>query len=75
MEVSPLPHKTPFSAHVQVTSPTPLSTPTVDEDDNDGCGGCDDDDDDDMMLDSPAPITRHGSLEPHKPLMAEFVPV
>jgi len=65
MEVSPLPHKTPFaSTQIEITSPTPISTPTVDDDDND----------DEMMLDSPAPITRQGSLEPPKPLVAESVP-
>jgi M-phase inducer tyrosine phosphatase len=51
MEMSPLPHKTPFSMQVEITSPTPGSTPTGEEG---------------MMLDSPAPITRQGSLEPPK---------
>ena len=62
MEVSPLPHKLPFSTQIEITSPTPLSTPTAD-----------DDHDDDMMLDSPAPITRQSSLEPPKSLLAESV--
>ncbi|PHH88064.1 hypothetical protein CDD83_8049 [Cordyceps sp. RAO-2017] len=60
MEVSPLPHKTPFCTQIEVTSPTPISTPTVDEDH-----------DDDMALDSPAPIARQGSLEPPKPIVAD----
>ncbi|KAJ6445978.1 M-phase inducer phosphatase [Purpureocillium lavendulum] len=61
MEVSPLPHKTPFaSTQIEITSPTPISTPTVDEDEDDA-----------MALDSPAPITRAGSLEPPKPLVAD----
>lgn len=57
MEVSPLPHKTPFFTHIEITSPTPGSTPC----------------DDEMMLDSPAPITRQSSLEPPKPIVAESV--
>lgn len=62
MEVSPLPHKTPFCTQVEITSPTPLSTPTVDSDQ-----------DDDMVLDSPAPITRLGPMEPSVPIPAELV--
>jgi hypothetical protein len=30
MEVSPLPHKTPFCTQIEVTSPTPISTPDED---------------------------------------------
>ncbi|POR36549.1 M-phase inducer phosphatase [Tolypocladium paradoxum] len=60
MEVSPLPHKLPFSTHIEMSSPTPMSTPTAD-----------DDHDDDMVLDSPAPITRQSSLEPPKPILAD----
>lgn len=61
MEVSPLPHKTPFSTQFEVTSPTPICTPTLD------------DEDDSMMLDSPAPIPRQSSLEPPKGIVAEYV--
>ncbi|OAA33146.1 M-phase inducer phosphatase [Moelleriella libera RCEF 2490] len=43
MELSPLPHKTPFFAQIEIESPTPGSTPS---------------DDQDMVLDSPAPIAR-----------------
>ncbi|KJZ78345.1 hypothetical protein HIM_02383 [Hirsutella minnesotensis 3608] len=60
MEVSPLPHKTPFCTQIELTSPIPITTPTID-----------DDQDDDMVLDSPAPITRQGSLEPSKPIVAD----
>ncbi|KAM0535976.1 hypothetical protein ACHAQF_005377 [Verticillium nonalfalfae] len=56
MDISPLPHKTPFCSQIEVTSPTPLSTPT------------EIDTDDEMMLDSPAPITRQVLLEPPKPM-------
>ncbi|KAI9171462.1 M-phase inducer phosphatase [Paramyrothecium foliicola] len=56
MEMSPLPHKAPFCTQIEITSPTPLSTPGVDEA---------------MMLDSPAPITRQSSLEPPKAAVAE----
>lgn len=55
MEVSPLPHKTPFTMHVDMASPTPASTPILD----------DEQDDDDMALDSPAP------MEPTKPIVAD----
>ncbi|TDZ13125.1 M-phase inducer phosphatase [Colletotrichum spinosum] len=58
MDVSPLPHKLPFMTQIEITSPTPGSTPTGAEDDE-------------MMLDSPAPIPRQASLEPPKPLGAE----
>ncbi|GAB0140426.1 hypothetical protein EsHS_00001048 [Epichloe bromicola] len=51
MELSPLPHKTPFFAQVEVESPTPGSTPS---------------DEQDMVLDSPAPITRQASYESTK---------
>ncbi|KAF4835841.1 M-phase inducer phosphatase [Colletotrichum tropicale] len=57
MDVSPLPHKLPFMTQIEITSPTPGSTPTTE--------------DDEMMLDSPAPIPRQASLEPPKPLGAE----
>ncbi|KAF9879685.1 rhodanese-like domain-containing protein [Colletotrichum karsti] len=57
MDVSPLPHKMPFMAQIEITSPTPGSTPTGE--------------DDEMMLDSPAPIPRQASLEPPKPLGVE----
>ncbi|EQL00916.1 rhodanese-like domain-containing protein [Ophiocordyceps sinensis CO18] len=60
MDVSPLPHKTPFCTQIEVTTPTPISTPTID-----------DDHDDEMVLDSPAPNTRQGSLEPSKPIVAD----
>lgn len=56
MEVSPLPHKTPFFTQIEIASPTPGSTPIHD---------------DEMMLDSPAPISRQSSLEPAKPIVAE----
>ncbi|CAM1506876.1 Fc.00g065170.m01.CDS01 [Cosmosporella sp. VM-42] len=59
MEVSPLPHKPAFFTnytHIEITSPTPGSTPTGD---------------DEMMLDSPAPISRQSSLEPAKPIVAD----
>ncbi|RFN53136.1 m-phase inducer phosphatase [Fusarium flagelliforme] len=56
MEISPLPHKTPFFTQFEITSPTPGSTPAADEE---------------MVLDSPAPISRQSSLEPPKPIMAE----
>jgi len=58
MEISPLPHKTPFFTQFEITSPTPGSTPAADEE---------------MVLDSPAPISRQSSLEPPKPIMAESV--
>ncbi|KND95222.1 M-phase inducer phosphatase [Tolypocladium ophioglossoides CBS 100239] len=60
MEVSPLPHKLPFNTQIEITSPTPMSTPPAN-----------DDHDDDMMLDSPAPITRQASLESPKPILAD----
>ncbi|KAK0392687.1 hypothetical protein NLU13_2182 [Sarocladium strictum] len=55
MELSPLPHKVPSCTSIEVTSPTPSSTPA----------------DDEMMLDSPAPIPRQSSLEPPRHIMAE----
>ncbi|PFH57093.1 hypothetical protein XA68_15520 [Ophiocordyceps unilateralis] len=58
MEMSPLPHKMPFVTHVDMASPTPASTPAVDEEQ-------DEDEDDYMVLDSPAPI------EPPKPIVAD----
>lgn len=59
MEVSPLPHKTPFGAQKAVTSPTLLGTPS------------DNDVDEEMMLDSPAPISRKSSAEGPRLGMAE----
>ena len=56
MEISPLPHKLPFFSQIEVTSPTPGSTPSLD---------------DDMILDSPAPIPRQSSVEPPKLLVAD----
>lgn len=56
MELSPLPHKTPFCAHIEIGSPTPGSTPS---------------DDQDMVLDSPAPISRQISSESTKSFLAE----
>ncbi|KAK0624754.1 hypothetical protein B0T17DRAFT_616932 [Bombardia bombarda] len=55
MDMSPLPHKAPFVAHIQVHSPTPSlqSTP------------------DDMMQESPAPAPRQPSLEPPKAVVVE----
>jgi M-phase inducer tyrosine phosphatase len=58
MEMSPLPHKAPFSTQIEIQSPTPLSTPA----------------DEGMMLDSPAPITRQSSLEPPKLAERKFAP-
>ncbi|KAF7559546.1 hypothetical protein G7046_g4615 [Stylonectria norvegica] len=57
MEMSPLPHKAPFFTNIDITSPTPGSTPTPT--------------DDEMMLDSPAPISRQTSLELPKPFVAD----
>ncbi|KAK7425673.1 m-phase inducer phosphatase [Neonectria magnoliae] len=56
MEMSPLPHKMPFFSQIDITSPTPGSTPITD---------------DEMMLDSPAPISRQSSLEPANPIVAD----
>lgn len=39
MEISPLPHKMPLCSHIEVTYPSPLSTPSNSE----------------MMIDSPVP--------------------
>lgn len=63
MEISPLPHKTPFFSQLEleINSPTPISTPTQDIQDEE------------MMLDSPAPITRQTSLEPPRHVVAESV--
>ena len=58
MQVSPLPHKAPFLHQVEITSPTPLGTPDLD--------------DDQMMLDSPAPISRRPSLDLPKPSILEY---
>ncbi|KAG9257987.1 rhodanese-like domain-containing protein [Emericellopsis atlantica] len=52
MEMSPLPHKPPFTTQIEITSPTPLATPSHD--------------DDSMMLDSPPPLPRQSSVEPSK---------
>ncbi|KAK2600266.1 m-phase inducer phosphatase [Conoideocrella luteorostrata] len=56
MELSPLPHKNPFFAQVEMESPTPGSTPS---------------DDHDMVLDSPAPIARQAPCEPTKSFLAD----
>ncbi|GAO18124.1 uncharacterized protein UV8b_02916 [Ustilaginoidea virens] len=56
MELSPLPHKTPFFAQVEIQSPTPGSTPSSDQD---------------MVLDSPAPIPRQVSSESTKTFLAD----
>ncbi|UKZ80909.1 hypothetical protein TrVFT333_008674 [Trichoderma virens FT-333] len=67
LESSPLPHKVTFSEVVEIASPTPISCLAKEA----------------LMLDSPAPITRrasldtvrsrsrHASLEPTKPIVAE----
>ena len=55
MEVSPLPHKLPYCTQIEVTTPTPVSTP----------------DDDDIMLDSPAPIPRRLCLDLPRPPVVE----
>jgi M-phase inducer tyrosine phosphatase len=60
MEMSPLPHKAPFCNQVEITSPTPISTPSRN-----------DEDDEEMMLDSPAPISRQPSVEPIRPSIVE----
>ncbi|PHH74414.1 hypothetical protein CDD82_4949 [Ophiocordyceps australis] len=63
MDLSPLPHtKAPFVTQVEITSPTPITTPTMDDDDNDY---------DAMMLDSPVPMSRQASLEPPKMLVPD----
>ncbi len=59
MELSPLPHKTPFSLQLQSQSASP--TP------NSFSG------DEDMMLDSPAPIARPSLDFPKPPSFAEYV--
>jgi M-phase inducer tyrosine phosphatase len=56
MELSPLPHKTPFCAQIEMGSPTPGSTFS---------------DYQDMVLDSPAPIARQTSSELTKSFLAE----
>ncbi|KAG6016559.1 hypothetical protein E4U43_003522 [Claviceps pusilla] len=56
MDISPLPHKTPFFAQRGMKSPTPGSTPS---------------DNQDMVLDSPAPITRQASSESTKSSLAD----
>jgi M-phase inducer tyrosine phosphatase len=60
MEMSPLPHKAPFCNQVEITSPTPISTPSRN-----------DEDDEEMMLDSPAPISRQPSVEPMRPSIVD----
>ncbi|KAL7932770.1 hypothetical protein V8C35DRAFT_328357 [Trichoderma chlorosporum] len=69
LESSPLPHKVTFSDLVEIASPTPISCLAKDA----------------VMLDSPVPISRqssldimrsrsrHASLEPTKPIVAESV--
>ncbi|KAF4123931.1 hypothetical protein GMORB2_5647 [Geosmithia morbida] len=59
MEMSPLPHKVPFSTHFDVMSPTPSSTASSSMDRSDS-----------MMLDSPPPIQRQ-SLEPSKSMLPD----
>jgi M-phase inducer tyrosine phosphatase len=62
MEMSPLPHKAPFCTSIEIASPTPLMTPSCNEDDTD------------MVLDSPAPISRQSSLEAaSRPVIVEYV--
>ncbi|RCI15276.1 hypothetical protein L249_6900 [Ophiocordyceps polyrhachis-furcata BCC 54312] len=62
MEVSPLPHKTPFTTtHVIMASPAA----DVDEEEDEQAYDEDEDDGDNMVLDSPAPI------EPSKPFVAD----
>ncbi|KAG5952084.1 hypothetical protein E4U53_001685 [Claviceps sorghi] len=56
MDISPLPHKTPFFVKVEMESPTPGSTPS---------------DNQDMVLDSPAPITRQAPSESTKSFLAD----
>ncbi|KAG6007164.1 hypothetical protein E4U21_006267 [Claviceps maximensis] len=56
MDISPLPHKTPFFAQVEIKSPTPGPTPS---------------DNQDMVLDSPASITRQASSESTKSFLAD----
>ncbi|KAG5982318.1 hypothetical protein E4U55_002066 [Claviceps digitariae] len=56
MDISPLPHKTPFFAQVEIKSPTPGSTPSKNQD---------------MVLDSPAPIARQASSESTKSFLAD----
>ncbi|KID90093.1 mitotic inducer phosphatase cdc25, partial [Metarhizium majus ARSEF 297] len=48
MDLSPLPHKAPFFSQMEISSPTPGSIPSYDQD---------------MVLDSPAPISRQLSSE------------
>lgn len=57
MDISPLPMgKRSYIAQIEVHSPTPMASPD------------DDDDDEEMSLDSPAPITRHSSIDVPRPL-------
>ncbi|KAG6210620.1 hypothetical protein E4U50_002609 [Claviceps purpurea] len=56
MDISPLPHKTPFFAQVEIQSPTPGSTPSADQD---------------MCLDSPAPIIRQTPADNTKSFLAD----
>ncbi|KAL2757362.1 hypothetical protein ACRALDRAFT_2039809 [Sodiomyces alcalophilus JCM 7366] len=56
MDMSPLPHKVPFFSQVDIVSPTPATSMSEERQD------------DEMMLDSPAPITRHGLLDVPRPL-------
>ncbi|KAK9417783.1 hypothetical protein SUNI508_01540 [Seiridium unicorne] len=64
MDISPLPHKEPFNASIEVTSPTPGELPEDDEDDS-------------MMLESPVAMARQQScssmtsLEPPRSLVTD----
>ncbi|KAH8675940.1 rhodanese-like domain-containing protein [Xylariales sp. PMI_506] len=59
MDISPLPHKEPFCASIEITSPTPGEI-------------LEDDDDSMMMLESPVAMARHSTLlEPPKPLVTD----
>lgn len=56
MDMSPLPHKAPFTVHVEIPSPSPIPAPAEDEDE-------------DMSMDSPA--TRQSSQDSLKPAAAD----
>jgi hypothetical protein len=64
MEASPIPQKVTASESsvVEITSPSPLYTPEVN-----------DDEDDSMVLDSPAPLSRRPSFEVPRGSFAEYV--
>lgn len=55
MDISPLPHKAPFVAQIDISSPTPIQPPEEDM----------------MVDDSPVPPPRQQSLEPPKSILAE----